>query len=84
MRKILALIMFVFICSAFAEKNTGVHFIQCYKCKSATVRMRGYSGCTGCPAWRRYDLEKGQHEHMVYKCQHGHTLYLSYQGNEKK
>lgn len=86
MRKFLILILLVSIGLVFADEkeNTGAHFVQCYKCKSAAVRMRGYAGCTGCPAWRRYDLEKGQHEHMVYKCQHGHTLYLSYQGDKKE
>lgn len=78
MRKlILIALCFVFSGLLFSE-NSGNYYISCSKCKEYTKKHRGYSYCLGCPAWRRYDLELGQHEYMVYRCQHGHELHVSY------
>lgn len=57
----------------------GYFSLPCEACKKMTLGYkRGYSYCLGCPAWRRFDLEKGDDLHyMIYKCQHGHTFKIS-------
>lgn len=85
MKKLIVLLGIVFSLGIVsAKENSGTFSIACYKCKEATLNSkRGYSDCLGCPAYRRYDLEKG-HEYMIYKCHHGHTLYVAYKGGERK
>lgn len=51
--------------------------IKCYKCKKQAETNHA---CYGCVATRRFDecnKEIDGELYMVYKCQHGHTLYVN-------
>ena len=66
--------------------NDGGYSVLCYKCRDHSKRANGYYGCWGCPSWRRYDIPNkvvNGEKCMVYKCQHGHTLYLSVETNNR-
>jgi len=80
MKKLL-LILLIFISSSLTYSFDGKFSIRCHAC---TVEFRtgvNAFGCIGCPCGRAYSMESwleertGKH-YMIYKCQHGHTLYI--------
>lgn len=86
MKKILVIFGFIFgVILGKAAFGTGVpsaHFIKCYKCDEYRKNNHVYS-CPGCNAWRMCELEKAGTHTFIYKCQHGHTLYINTETGER-
>ena len=87
MKKLFIILLLFIVGFVFAEKKTykmnpsGNFTLACPRCKELTQgSMKGYCVCLGCAMWRRYSLELGEHEYFIYKCKHGHTIYLHYDG----
>ena len=95
-RKLILITLFVILVSAlFAassgkdyntenKPNIGNYSIKCYKCAENAKHRRGYGMCMGCPTYRTYEFEVVNGEKcMVYRCNHGHKLYVSIESNKR-
>jgi len=65
------------------KTNNGCYHIKCYKC--AELAKKHKTGeCYGCNAWRTvYFKVVGGEKCMVYRCSHGHELYVSLESNKR-
>lgn len=82
MKKIQVLILLLIGALVFANTKTASYSFRCYKCEAQAKENHYVSSCPGCPTWRMFALEKdGQ---LVYRCQHGHTLYIDVKTGEQK
>lgn len=74
-------IMMLIMTSAFAESYS----IRCYKCKEYAESHKYVSSCSGCNAWRSFKDENDKNKgYLIYKCEHGHILYIDVKTGERK
>ena len=93
-RKIILVALFVIVSALFAgsikdyntknKPNIGNYSIKCYKCEENAKHRRGYGMCMGCPTYRTCEFEIVNGEKcMIYRCYHGHKLYVSLESNKR-
>lgn len=93
-RKIFLVALLVIVSALFAGSvkdyntsnkfNKGNYHIRCYKCAESSKKRMGYGTCMGCNAWRTVEFKTyGGEKCMVYRCPHGHTLYVSLESNKR-
>lgn len=77
----LILISAILLCSNSISRS---YSIRCYKCENYAKEHHYERSCSGCPTWRMFELETKNNPYLVYRCAHGHTLYVDPKTNEKK
>lgn len=76
MKKFIISFLVLLLCLASVFAWTGNYSIKCRRCIENTKNSSptDFLICHGCPTWRCYGHEpKG---YMVYRCPHGHELYI--------
>lgn len=82
---ILATLFILFTSSSANKIKTVPYYVRCYKCYDEVVpnsHIRTYS-----MAYRSFKDEHNDSEYKgycIYKCEHGHKLYINYLNNDKK
>lgn len=65
-----------------AKVKRASYSIKCYKCEQHAKKYKYEHSCPGCPTWRMFEKESKKNL-VVYRCAHGHTLYITVENGEE-